>query len=250
MQRVLNHTIALTFNTVTGASTGFGRELAKIVLENGDTAVATARRPEVLADLVAKYPADRLLTLKLDVTKQQDVLDAFSAAQAKFGRVDVVANNAAFITLGEIESVPDADARAMFETNFWGAAWVSREAVRFFREVNPAGAGGRLLQISSACGFQGVPGTAYYSATKFGESSQACSSRESRQGGLKWLPWCFAALEGFSETLASELDPAWNIKVSDASPLPSTLTWSSTDAGEALGHHCRTGTVRHERSQG
>ena len=169
MQRVLNHTIALTFNTVTGASTGFGRELAKIVLENGDTAVATARRPEVLADLVAKYPADRLLTLKLDVTKQQDVLDAFSAAQAKFGRVDVVANNAAFITLGEIESVPDADARAMFETNFWGAAWVSREAVRFFREVNPKGAGGRLLQISSTCGFQGVPGTAYYSATKFGQ---------------------------------------------------------------------------------
>ena len=66
--------------------------------------------------------------------------------------------------------MPDADARAIFETNFWGAAWVSREAVRFFREVNPAGAGGRLLQFSSVCGFQGMPGTAYYSATKFGES--------------------------------------------------------------------------------
>ncbi|KAM5540770.1 hypothetical protein V8D89_005414 [Ganoderma adspersum] len=178
---------------ITGASAGFGRELAKLVLEKGDIAVATARRPEALADLVAEYPADRLLTLKLDVTKQQDVLDAFAAAKAKFGRVDVVANNAGFGTLGEVEAVPDADARALFETNFWGAAWVSREAVRFFREVNPAGAGGRLLQFSSVLGFKGMPGMAYYSATKF-------------------------ALEGFSETLASELDPAWNIKVTIVEP--------------------------------
>ena len=177
----MNHIIALTSYIVTGASTGFGRELAKLVLEKGDIAVATARRPEVLADLVAAYPADRLLTLKLDVTKQQDVLDAFAAAKAKFGRVDVVANNAGFGTFGEVESVPDADARAIFETNFWGAAWVSREAVRFFREVNPAGAGGRLLQFSSVCGFQGMPGTAYYSATKFGESraSYVGAQRES-----------------------------------------------------------------------
>ncbi|KAM5540842.1 hypothetical protein V8D89_005486 [Ganoderma adspersum] len=183
----------MTVWLITGASTGFGRELAEIVLENGDIAIATARRPEVLADLVAKYPADRLLTLKLDVTKPQDILDAFAAAKAKFGRVDVVANNAGYATLGEAESMVEADMRAMFETNFWGATNVSREAVRVFREVNPAGAGGRLLQFSSMAGLKGSGGGAYYCATKF-------------------------ALEGFSEALTHELDPAWNIKVTLIEP--------------------------------
>ena len=67
----------------------------------------------------------------------------------------------------------DEDVRALFETNFWGAANVSREAVKFFREVNPAGVGGRLLQMSSLGGLKGGPATAYYSASKFGMSG-AC----------------------------------------------------------------------------
>ncbi|KAM5540843.1 hypothetical protein V8D89_005487 [Ganoderma adspersum] len=179
---------------VTGASSGFGRDLARIVLENGGSAVATARRPEVLADLVAKYPTDRLLTHKLDVTKPQDILDAFAAAKAKFGRVDIVANYAGYAAMGESESMIEADMRAMFETNFWGAANVSREAVRFFHDANPAGAGGRLLQyFSSMAGLKGAPGVSYYCATKF-------------------------ALEGFSEGLAQELDPAWNIKATLVEP--------------------------------
>ncbi|PIL35060.1 hypothetical protein GSI_02847 [Ganoderma sinense ZZ0214-1] len=198
---------------ITGASTGFGHELAKIVLERGDIAVATARRPEVLSSLAAKYPqaADRLLTLKLDVTEEQDIVDAFAAAKAKFGRVDVVANNAGFLTMGELESVPAADGRAIFETNFWGATRVSREAVRFFREDNPAGAGGRLLQFSSILGFQGWPGVAYYAATKF-------------------------ALEGLSETLASELDPAWNIKVTIVEPGPFATNVNKGDSQWAPTH--------------
>ena len=160
----------LTSATVTGASTGFGRELTKVVLEHGDTAVATARRPEVLADLVATYTAERLLTLKLDVTKQADIVAAFAAAHAKFGRIDVVANNAGYSTVGEVESVSDETARAIFETNFWGAANVAREAVRVFRELNPHGAGGRLLNFSSISGIQGMAGFAHYCATKFGKS--------------------------------------------------------------------------------
>ncbi|KAM5536905.1 hypothetical protein V8D89_009452 [Ganoderma adspersum] len=183
----------MTVWLITGASTGFGRELTKVVLEHGDTAVATARRPEVLADLVATYPADRLLTLKLDVTKQADIAAAFAAAHAKFGRVDVVANNAGYSTIGEVEAVSDETARAIFETNFWGAANVAREAVRVFRELNPEGAGGRLLNFSSVSGIQGMAGFAHYCATKF-------------------------ALEGFSEALAGELDPAWNIKVTIVEP--------------------------------
>ena len=205
---------SLTPISVTGASSGFGRDLARIVLENGGSAVATARRPEVLADLVAKYPADRLLTHKLDVTKPQDILDAFAAAKAKFGRVDVVANNAGYAAMGEAESMVEADMRAMFETNFWGATNVSREAVRFFREANPAGAGGRLLQFSSMAGLKGAPGVSYYCATKFGECMRAVNGKALDYAERVCLS--LLALEGFSEGLAQELDPAWNIKVSDA----------------------------------
>ena len=160
----------MTCITVTGASTGFGRVLTEIVLEKGDIAIATARRPEALSDLSAEYPADRLLVLKLDVSKPQEIVDAFTTAKEKFGRIDVVANNAAYCTLGEVEAVADVDARSLFETNFWGAANVSREAVKFFREVNPAGVGGRLLQFSSVSGLQGLAAVAYYTASKFGMS--------------------------------------------------------------------------------
>ncbi|PIL34976.1 hypothetical protein GSI_02763 [Ganoderma sinense ZZ0214-1] len=110
---------------------GFGYELTKIVFEKGDTAITTARRLEVHSDLVAAHPSDRLLTLKLDVTKQRDILDVFAAAK--------------YATMSEVETVAavgggaGADVRAMFEANFWGAANVSHEMVPFFGEVNPAG---------------------------------------------------------------------------------------------------------------
>ena len=148
--------------------TGLGRVLTEIVLENGDIAIAAARRPESLAELTAKYPADRLLALQLDVTKQQEIIDAFAVAKETFGRIDVVVNNAGRGALGEVEAAVDEDVRALFETNFWGMANVSREAVRFFREVNPAGVGGRLLQFSSTAGILGMPAASYYSASKFG----------------------------------------------------------------------------------
>ncbi|KAI0681637.1 NAD(P)-binding protein [Cerioporus squamosus] len=178
---------------ITGTSTGFGRVLAEIVLEKGDIVVATARRPSVLADLASKYPSGRLLTLKLDVNQPSDIIAAFAAAREKFDRIDVVVNNAGYGTLGEAEAIGDADVRAMFETNFWGTTNVTKEAVRFLREVNPAGAGWKIFQMSSVAGVRGSPSMAHYSASKF-------------------------ALEGFSEALARELDPAWNIKISIIEP--------------------------------
>ena len=96
---------------------------------------------------------------------------AFSKARETFGRIDVVVNNAAFLNLGEIESVDEAMARSVLETNFWGALSVTKEAVRFFRDDNPAGTGGHLLQISSMLGLSGSPGMAFYVASKFGMSS-------------------------------------------------------------------------------
>ncbi|OBZ73024.1 hypothetical protein A0H81_07099 [Grifola frondosa] len=173
---------------ITGASSGFGLEMTRLVLERGDIAVATLRKPEVLSDLVAQYPKDKLLVLKVDVSKHGDIINAFAKTREVFGRLDVVFNNAGYAVMGEVEGTPDDVARAMFEVNFWGAAHVSQEAVKFFREVNKPGVGGRLIQISSGTGVTGWPSTGFYSATKH-------------------------ALEGLSETLYKELDPAWNIKL-------------------------------------
>ena len=142
--------------------------MTRRVLENGDIAVATLRKPEVLNDLVAQYGPDRLLALKVDVVIHQDILDAFRKVQEVFGQLDVVVSNAGVSVLGEIEGTTDEAARAMFEVNFWGAVHVTQEAVKFFREVNGPGIGGRLIQISSGCGIVGWPSCGFYSATKHG----------------------------------------------------------------------------------
>ncbi|KAI0369428.1 NAD-P-binding protein [Pilatotrama ljubarskyi] len=173
---------------ITGTSTGLGRALAELVLEKGEAVIATARKPSVLDDLAQKYPKDRLLLLKLDVTVREHIVDAFAQAKKAFGRIDVVFNNAGYADTGEVESMDEATARAIFDTNFWGATAVTREALEFFREVNPPGHGGVLLQMSSVLGVTGTPAFAFYSASKF-------------------------ALEGMTDSLVKELDAQWNIKV-------------------------------------
>jgi NAD(P)-dependent dehydrogenase (short-subunit alcohol dehydrogenase family) len=173
---------------ITGASSGLGRSLLEVVLKNGDIAVAALRKPEVLSDLSSKYPKDRLLVIKLDVTKEADITDAFSKIRDNLGRLDIVFNNAGIGSFGEIEATPNEVARGVFEVNFWGVTNISRAALHFFREINPPGVGGTLLQMSSLLAQQASAGVAYYCASKY-------------------------ALEGFSEALAKELDPKWNIKI-------------------------------------
>ncbi|KAF8996916.1 NAD(P)-binding protein [Cyathus striatus] len=172
---------------VTGSSSGLGLSVVKHALSNGDNVIATLRNPEVLSYLASTYAPTQLLILKLDVTKPEEITSAFAAAHDKFGRVDVVYNNAGFGIISEVESAPDQLVRGMFEVNFWGAANVSREAVRIFRDINSP-PGGRLLQTSSVSGVVGSPAGGYYSATKF-------------------------ALVGLSEAIAKEVDPSWNIKI-------------------------------------
>ncbi|KAH7921664.1 NAD(P)-binding protein [Leucogyrophana mollusca] len=179
---------------ITGASSGLGRAVTEFVLQHGDIAVATLRKPEVLSDLVAQFPSDKLLVVKLDVTKQTDIEAAFAQAKSVFGRIDIVLNNAGFGVVAEVEGTSDATARRLFEVNFWGAANISREAVRFLREENTP-AGGRLLQVSSQSGIESTPGVGYYAASKF-------------------------AFEGLSEGLSRELDPSWNIKLIILEPGP------------------------------
>ncbi|KAF9246596.1 NAD(P)-binding protein [Melanogaster broomeanus] len=179
---------------VTGSSSGFGRSMVELLLNKGNKVVATLRDPDALADLAAKYPTSQLVVAKLDVTQSSDVPAAFEKARQAFGKIDVVFNNAGQIQMGEVEAVPEEAARSVFEVNFWGAANVTKEAVRFFRDVNTP-PGGRLLQVSSRAGIAGAPAAGFYSASKF-------------------------ALEGLSECLSTELDPAWNIKVTLIEPGP------------------------------
>ena len=158
--------------SVTGSSSGIGLEMTRRALENGDIAVATLRKPEALNGLSVQYGPDRLLVLKVDVAVRQDILDAFKKVQEVFGRLDVVVSNAGVSVLGEIEGTTDEAARAMFEVNFWGATHVLQEAVRFFRDVNERGRGGRIIQITSGTGFVGYPACGFYAASKHGEQSR------------------------------------------------------------------------------
>ncbi|KAH0826309.1 NAD(P)-binding protein, partial [Lanmaoa asiatica] len=180
---------------VTGASSGFGRILTEYLLKQGDRVVATLRKPDELSDLVSRYPSTRLVVVKLDATHHAEISAAFAKAQEAFGRVDVVFNNAGKMINGELESVNDEHAREIFEINFWGAAQVSREAVRFFRDVNQP-RGGRLLQVSSGLGIVG--------RAKF-------------------------ALEGLTEALVDELNPAWNIKITILEPGPFLTELATTN---------------------
>ena len=141
--------------------------MVELLLKKGEIVVATARKPEVLDDIKAQYPATRFIAVKLDVDKAQDIKDAFAEAKKAFGRIDVVFNNAGWAIVGDLEATPEDEARKMFDTNFWGAANVSREAVRFFREENKP-CGGLLLTNSSQAGVAPLPGFSYYTASKHG----------------------------------------------------------------------------------
>lgn len=142
--------------------------MVELALLKGEAVVATLRNPDALCDLTAQYDSEKLLLINLDVTRPDDVEAAFLKAKEKFGRIDVVFNNAGYTVIAEVEGTRDGPARNMFETNFWGAANVSREAVKFFREVNNP-VGGRLIVTSSVTGVNAVPSAGYYCASKYGE---------------------------------------------------------------------------------
>ncbi|KIP03346.1 hypothetical protein PHLGIDRAFT_20262 [Phlebiopsis gigantea 11061_1 CR5-6] len=178
---------------ITGSSSGFGRRLVEFALARGERVVATLRTPSDLDGLASEYSSHQLLVTKLDVTDRSAIAGAFHEAKSAFGRVDVVFNNAGCWMLGEVESTPEDVARRLFDVNFWGAANVSSETVRFFREDNPRGAGGRLIVVSSDAGIAPFVSNGYYNASKF-------------------------ALEGLTQTLSQELDPEWNIKITIIEP--------------------------------
>ncbi|MFJ3648176.1 SDR family NAD(P)-dependent oxidoreductase [Streptomyces murinus] len=183
---------------ITGSSRGFGRALVDAVLAAGDLVVATARRPEALAADLAEY-GDRVLPLALDVTSPDAARTAVEAAVARFGRVDVLVNNAGYANVSPIETTDDADFRAQFETNFWGVYHVTRAALPVLRRQGA----GTVVQFSSIGGrVGGSPGIASYQAAKF-------------------------AVDGFSRVLATETAP-FGVRVMVVEPSGFATDWAGS----------------------
>ncbi|MFH8625883.1 SDR family NAD(P)-dependent oxidoreductase [Streptomyces vietnamensis] len=148
---------------ITGSSRGIGRALVTAVLDAGDLVVATARRPEVLAEELKEY-GDRVLALPLDVTSPDAARTAIDATLARFGRIDALVNNAGYANVSPVETSDDADFRAQFEANFWGVYNVTKAALPALRRQGS----GTVVQFSSIGGrVGGSPGIASYQAAKF-----------------------------------------------------------------------------------
>ncbi len=187
---------------ITGCSTGFGRELAKHLLENDYRVAVTARNTEQIQDLV-EINEDNALALALDVTDKAQVKDAVAQAEKHFGKIDVLVNNAGFGYFGAIEESEESEVRAMFEANFWGLAEMTRAVLPKMR----AEKSGTIVNISSIGGLVGFPGVGYYNATKF-------------------------AVNGFSESLQKELKPL-GIGVIIVEPSGFRTDWAGRSANEA-----------------
>ncbi|KAI9736956.1 MAG: hypothetical protein M1834_000545 [Cirrosporium novae-zelandiae] len=170
---------------VTGCSSGIGAALATTIANSGHRLVATARNPDTLSFLPS---SPNILKLRLDVTSLSQIKAAIAATISAFGRLDVLVNNAAYGVLSDFEAIPLAQAEAQFATNFWGPLNLTKEALRVFREDNPKGEGGTVVQVTSLGGWMGFPGGSVYSASKF-------------------------ALEGMTECISREMNPEWNIEM-------------------------------------
>lgn len=174
---------------ITGCSTGFGREIARVVLDCGGCAVVTARDPEKLSDIVEGH-GERALSLALDVTDSEQVREVVRQAEEHFGRIDFLVNNAGYGYYAAVEEGEEEEARAMFDTNLFGLLDVTKAVLPGMRERR----GGHIVNISSLGGLIGFPGSGYYAASKF-------------------------AVEGASEALSKEVEPL-GIKVTLVEPGP------------------------------
>jgi NAD(P)-dependent dehydrogenase (short-subunit alcohol dehydrogenase family) len=187
---------------ITGTSKGFGRVWAEAALARGDKVAATARDVKTLEPLVKTY-GDRVLALRLDVTNRQEVAESLASAHQRFGRLDIVVNNAGYGLFGAIEEISEAEARAQIETNLFGALWVTQAALPLLR----ARRAGHILQVSSVGGVGAFPNIGIYHASKWG-------------------------LEGLSEALAQEV-AAFGIKVTLVEPSGFSTDWAGASAKNA-----------------
>ena len=174
---------------ITGTSQGFGRELVQNALQRGDSVVATSRSPQ---QVTAAFPnfADRLLAIPMDLRNPAEIAAAVTAAIARFGRIDVLVNNAGHGLLGAVEEASDAEIADVHEINVFGLLRVTRAILPQLRKQRS----GHIVNLSSIGGLVGLPGFGIYNATKF-------------------------AVEGLSEALATEVGPL-GIRVTIVEPGP------------------------------
>ena len=178
---------------ITGCSTGFGRELAKLIVARGWPVVATARNKAQVEDLAT---SDKVLALELDVTDSKEIDAAVTAAEEKFGGIDVLVNNAGYGYLTTVEEGEEKEIRAMFDANVFGLFALTRAVLPGMRKRRK----GHIINITSVGGHIGNPGSGYYAATKH-------------------------AVEGWSESLAAETAPL-GIKVTAVAPGPFRTDWA------------------------
>lgn len=180
---------------ITGCSTGFGRELAKLILKKGGKAVITARNIDQVKDIADGYEKTALV-LPLDVNDKTQVTSAVTKAEEAFGKIDVLVNNAGYGYFSSIEEGEEEKIRAQFETNFFGLVNVIQGVLPGMRKNKS----GHIINFSSIGGLRAFTATGYYHATKF-------------------------AVEGLSESLAQEVAPL-GIKVLIVEPGPFRTDWA------------------------
>lgn len=199
---------------ITGCSTGLGRALAQLIVARGWRLVATARDKTRVADL-AENAEDRVLTLDLDVAVPHQVEAAVAAAKERFGRIDVLVNNAGYGYQSTIEEGVEGEIRAQFDANVFGLFAITRAVLPVMR----AQRSGRILNITSVAGLIGYPGSGYYAASKH-------------------------AVEGFSDSLQAEVAPL-GIFVTCIEPGPFRTDW----AGRSL-HQTQTQIADYQDTAG
>jgi len=180
---------------ITGCSTGFGREFVRAALARGFNVAATARDPSTLTDLIVGH-GEKARMLALDVTQPDQIQHAVSEAERAFGRIDVLVNNAGYGYMAAVEEGEEAAIRALFDTNFFGLAAMTRAVLPGMRKRRH----GYIVNIASVGGIVGLAGSGYYAASKF-------------------------AVEGLSEALAKEVEPL-GIRVLLVEPGPFRTDWA------------------------
>ena len=187
---------------ITGCSTGFGRELAILALQQGNKVIVTARNPSDVEDIVAPYP-DSAISVKLDVTDKEAIKESVEKALDAFGRIDVLVNNAGIGYFGAIEESDEEEVRRMFDINVFGLANMTQAVLPTMRKLRS----GHIVNISSIGGLVSFPAVGFYNAAKY-------------------------AVDGLSESLAKETAHL-GIKVTIIAPSGFRTDWAGRSANNS-----------------
>lgn len=188
---------------ITGISSGLGKALAEVVMQSGDILIGTFRNTSQADAFNIKHSQNNHCALTMDITKSEEIRAAWLAVIEKYGRIDVLVNNAGVGFVGAIEEASIDEVRRIFEANVFGTLLLTQMALPMFRTKR----NGHIVQISSHGGIKAFAGFGVYNASKF-------------------------ALEGFSEALAAEIAPL-GVKVSIIEPGPFRTNFAGSSLMES-----------------